>query len=109
MSWGPRRPAVSWGALERALPAGQGRDPVPAEAHLESCVWCWAPQSKTDKDILEGCEDDEGLGRLSGGKAEAAGTVQPQGELISAHRHLKGRSFHDRCSNITSSYYSYYL
>lgn len=37
-------PAVSWAALGRAQPAGQGRDPAPplnpAEAHLQ----CWASQ-----------------------------------------------------------------
>lgn len=63
--------------------------------------------SSTDKDIP--VLDDEGLGHLSGEKAEGAGTFQPQGELIRAQRHLKGGSFHNRCLSVIPSYYFNYL
>lgn len=60
-------------------------------------------QAKTDKDRLQGCEDDEGLGHLSGGKAEGAGTAQHQGKFISGHKHLKGGSLYNRCSSVISA------
>lgn len=47
-----RQPTASTAALGRVLPAGRGRWSFPS-AHLECCVYIWAPQYKRNMDIEE--------------------------------------------------------
>jgi len=58
MSWLPRRPVGSWGALRRVWPAGRREVLLPlysalVRPHLEYCVQFWAPQFRKDEELLE--------------------------------------------------------